>query len=73
MERTSALWAAYAQALFNVVLFIPHICHEPHEYIRVKKFWAGVNLFRFNAKIWQFTVYFAVITQKIGNLLCILS
>ena len=29
--------------------------------------------FRFNAKIWQFTVYFAVITQKIGNLLCILS
>ena len=29
--------------------------------------------FRFNAKIWQFTVYFAVITQKIDNLLCILS
>ena len=29
--------------------------------------------FRFNAKNWQFTVYFAVITQKIVNLLCILS
>merc|ERR1712004_191150 len=45
---------------------IPHICHKPYEYIRV-------IFFRFNAKIWQFTVYFAVITQKIGNLLCILS
>ena len=38
-----------------------------------KYFLAGVIFFRFNAKIWQFTVYFAVITQKIGNLLCILS
>ena len=36
-------------------------------------FLASVNFFRFNAKIWQFTMYFAVITQKIGNLLCILS
>ena len=39
----------------------------------VKKKLAGVNFYRFNAKNWQFTVYFAVITQKIGNLLCILS
>ena len=38
-----------------------------------KFFLAGVNLYRFNAKNWQFTVYFAVITQKTGNLLCILS
>ena len=38
-----------------------------------KFFSAGVNFYRFNAKNWQFTVYFAVITQKIGNLLCILS
>ena len=38
-----------------------------------KFFWAGVNFYRFNAKNWQFTVYFAVITQKIGNFLCILS
>ena len=52
---------------------IPHICHEPHEYIRVSFFLAGVNFFRFHAKIWQFTVHFAVITQKIGNFLCILS
>ena len=29
----------------------------------VKKM-AGVNFYRFNAKNWQFTVYFAVITQK---------
>ena len=34
---------------------------------------AGVNFYRFYAKNWQFTVYFAVITQKNGNLLCILS
>ena len=45
---------------------IPHICH-------CKFFLAGVNFYRFNAKNWQFTVCFAVITQKIGNLLCILS
>ena len=37
-----------------------------------KFFLAGVNLYRFNAN-WQFTVYFNVITQKIGNFLCILS
>ena len=46
---------------------IPHICHGSHGYIRVF-FLAGVNFYRFNAKNWQFTVYFAVITQKIGNL-----
>ena len=38
-----------------------------------KFFLAGVNFYRFNAKNWQFSVYFAVITQKIGNFLCILS
>ena len=40
---------------------------------RVIFFLAGVNFYRFNAKNWQFTLYFAVITQEIGNLLCILS
>ena len=39
----------------------------------VKKKLPGVNFYRYNAKNWQFTVYFAVITQRIGNLLCILS
>ena len=29
-----------------------------------KFFLAGVNFYRFNAKNWQFTVYFAVIMQK---------
>ena len=43
-----------------------------HERGSCKFFVAGVNFYRFNAKNWQFTVYFAVITQKIGNLLCIL-
>ena len=38
-----------------------------------KFFLAGVNFYRFNTKNWQFSVYFAVRTQKIGNLLCILS
>ena len=45
---------------------IPDICHEPHEHVRV-------NFYRFNAKNCQFAVYFAVITQKISNFLCILS
>ena len=45
---------------------IPDICHERHEYIRVNFFLVGVNFNRFNAKNWQFTVYFAVITQKLA-------
>ena len=52
---------------------IPDICHEPTSEARVIFFLAGVNFYRFNAKNWQFTVYFAIITQKIGNFLCILS
>ena len=56
-----------------VFLIIPDICLERHEHARVNFFLAGVNFYRFNAKNWQFTVYFAVITQKIDNLLCILS
>ena len=35
-----------------------------------KFFLAGVNFYKFNAKNWQFTVYFAVITHKTGNFLC---
>ena len=34
--------------------------------VSVQKKLPGVNFYRFNAKNWQFTVYFAVITQKIG-------
>ena len=45
---------------------IPDICHESHENSRVNFFWAGVNFYRFNAKNWQLTVYFAVITQKLA-------
>ena len=52
---------------------IPHICHGRHGQHPCKFFLAGVNFYRFKAKNWQFTVYFAVITQKIGNFLCILS
>ena len=40
--------------------YIPHICHEPHEHIRVN-FLVSVNFYRYNAKNWQFTVYFVVI------------
>ena len=49
-----------------------YLSRTPRTY-SCKFFLAGVIFFRFNRKIWQFTVYFAVITQKIGNLLCILS
>ena len=38
---------------------IPDICHGRHGHVRVNFFLAGVNFYRFNAKI--------------GNLLCILS
>ena len=49
-----------------------YLSREPREF-SCKFFLASVNFYRFNAKNWQFTVYFAVITQKIGNFLCILS
>ena len=52
---------------------IPHICHRHHRRCLFKKKLPGVNFYRFKAKNWQFTVYFAVITQKIGNFLCISS
>ena len=45
---------------------IPHICHGRHGRRPCKFFWDGVNFYRFNAKNWQFTVYFAVITQKLA-------
>ena len=53
--------------------YIPDICHRRHGRRPCKIFLAGVDFYRFNAKHWQFTVYFAVIAQKIGNFLCILS
>ena len=49
-----------------------YLSREPREF-SCNFFFAGVNFYRFNAKNWQFTVYFAVIAQKIGNFLCILS
>ena len=74
-RKAGTRWALI-ENLFYIVQSenIPHICREPHEYIRVIFFWpVYVNFYRFNAKNWQFTEYFAVITQKIGNFLCILS
>ena len=38
------------------VSLITHICHGRHGRRPCKKFLAGVNLFRFNVKNWQFTV-----------------
>ena len=49
-----------------------YLSRKPREF-SCKFFLDGVNFYRFNAKNWQFTVYFDVITQKIGNFLCILS
>ena len=58
---------------WNIKLVHTWYLSRAHERGSCKIFLAGVNFYRFNAKNWQFTVYFAVITQKIGNLLCILS
>ena len=71
----ATIYISGIQLLFNFALSstIPDICHGRHGHVRVNFFLAGVNFYRFNAKNWQFTVYFVVITQKIGNLLCILS
>ena len=33
---------------------IPHICHGRHGRRLCKFFWAGVNVYRFNAKNWRF-------------------
>ena len=65
------LWLGQGDGLVSIVHTwylsrTPRICS-------CKFFLAGVNFYRFNAKNWQFIVYFAVITQKIGNLLCILT
>ena len=70
LDRASGRVVIEQLQLWKSRFFIPHICHEPGS---CKFFLAGVNFYRFNAINWQFTVYFAVITQKIGNFLCILS
>ena len=45
---------------------IPDICHRHHRRRLCKFFLAGVNIYRFNAKNWQFTVYFVVIYAFFG-------
>ena len=42
-----------------------YLSQKPREF-SCKFFLAGVNFYRFNAKKWQFTVYFAVIMQKLA-------
>ena len=65
-------WLLSLVVQFATLEHTSYLSREPREF-SCKFFWAGVNFYRFNAKNWQFTVYFAVITQKIGNFLCILS
>ena len=74
-QRNSSLLSAHS-VCFNI--FRQKCCHTSYlsrtpRTHSCKFFLTGVNFYRFNAKNWQFTVYFAVITQKIGDLLCILS
>ena len=64
IKLISKIWTDYSHTSY--------LSRKPREF-SCKFFLASVNFYRFNAKNWQFTVYFAVITQKIGNLLCILS
>ena len=61
-----------AEFLGNWALHTSYLSRAPHIY-SCKFFLARVNFFffRFNAKIWQFTVYFAVMTLKIGNFVVI--
>ena len=66
---TLALWHLGILAYYK---HTSYLSRKPREF-SCNFFLAGVNFYRFNAKNWQFTVYFAVITQKIGNFLCILS
>ena len=56
----------------STIIHTSYLSRTPRIY-SCKFFLAGVIFYRFNAKNWQFTVYFGVITQKIGNFLCILS
>ena len=46
-----------------------YLSRAPREY-PCKFLLAGVNFYRFNAKNWQFTVYFAIITQKLPCVFC---
>ena len=58
---------------FLKVAYLIFVTNGTNIFFFILFFLAGVNFYRFNAKNWQFTVYFGVITQKIGNFLCIMS
>ena len=49
-----------------LIVGIPHICHERHRRRLCKFILAGVNIYRFNAKNWQFTVLFVIIYAFFG-------
>ena len=76
-----SLWCVYPSSISMIYdpWFDMCMVHHTSNLSRIPRIYpckfvlAGVNFYRFNAKNWQFTVYFAAITQKIGNLLCILS
>ena len=72
MKYDKVNFAGLEKAKIAVTAHTSYLSREPRVY-PCKFFLAGANFYRFNAKNWQFTVYFAVITQKIGNFLCILS
>ena len=71
-DTHSLLFKVSQVSLLHSCVHTSYLSRTPQIYW-CKFFLAGVNFYRFHAKNWQFTVYFAVITQKIGNFLCILS
>ena len=65
-------WLLSLVVQFATLEHTSYLSREPQEF-SCKFFLAGVNFYRFNGKNWQFTVYIAVITLKIGIFLCIFS
>ena len=55
-EEDLVTWLRENRKDGRCVAHIPHICHGRHGQCPCKKFLAGVNFYRFNAKNWQFTV-----------------
>ena len=60
LQKIGIFWDGEALATEGRETHTSYLSRTPRIY-SCKFFLAGVNFYRFNAKIWQFTVYFAVI------------
>ena len=62
--RTNPYDIGVGERIWTTLPYLIFVTNATNIFVYI--FFGGVNFYRFNAKNWQFTVYFAVITQKLA-------